>query len=65
MDASFRKNKVSNDQLVLPALVYEFVVHASENNDAEQSVLVIRRQRSIELGLDSLYRGICSDLDIR
>ena len=50
MDAFFRKGKVSNNELVLSALVYEFVVHASENHDAEQSVFFIGRQRSMELG---------------
>jgi hypothetical protein len=60
VNAFFGKDKVSNDKLILSALVYEFFVHTSENHDAEQSVLLIRRQRSVKLGLDSL----CCDRDI-
>ena len=62
MDAFFGKDKVSDDELVLPALVYELVVHASKNHDAEQRVIFIRRQRSVELGSDSPNHGtvICA-----
>lgn len=52
MDAFFGKDKVSDDELVLSALVYELVVHPSENHDAEQRVIFISRQRTVELGSD-------------
>ena len=58
MDALFGKDKLSHDVLVLPALVDELIVHASENYDAKQRVIFIRRKRSAELDSDSLDRGI-------
>ena len=62
MDAFFGKDKVSDDELVLPTVIYELVVHAPECHDAEQYVIFIRRQRSVELDSDSLnhHTKICT-----
>ena len=58
VDAFFGKGKFSNDELVLPALVDEFIVHASENHNAKQRVIFVRRKRTAELDSDPLNRGI-------